>query len=86
MSGVPAGYDWAYRDGAAVGLIPIIGASDQALSTLHVERHPCDAASTTGSFADSRKPGPGRVDRLVDEACGISLDDAVSLAFDAVPR
>ena len=63
----------------------LIGASDQALSTLHVDRHPCDVPEYDRIVSGLRGSlGRDDCDRLHQAGRSMPLDDAVKLAFDAV--
>jgi hypothetical protein len=62
----------------------LIGASDQALSTLDVDRHPCDVPEYDRIMSSLLEGlGPTELGRLRHEGTRLSLDDAVELALDA---
>lgn len=62
----------------------LIGASDEALSTIHVQRHPCDVPEHERIISRLHHSlGHEEFDRLRDEGCEMSLDDAVKLAVEA---
>lgn len=63
----------------------LLGASDQALSTSHVHRHPCDVPEYDRITAGLRQAlGESAWAGLHEEGRSISLDDAVRLTLEAV--
>jgi predicted ATPase len=64
----------------------LIGASDEALSTLHVERHPCDVPEYERILVELKTSlSQEEFDRLRQEGRGASLDDTVALALETAP-
>jgi hypothetical protein len=61
----------------------LIGASDETLSTIHVERHPCDVPEHRRVVTGTRDAlGEETFHRLYEEGAQLSLDDAISLAVE----